>query len=345
MLARRIAAGGGAMRLLLTGANGQVGSELAGSLPALGNVVALDHQQCDLLRPELLAGLIRSVNPDVIINAAAYTAVNEAEDEHQRAMKVNGAAVAALAQEAKQAGVLLVHFSSDYVFDGSKEGPYTEDDPPYPLNIYGHSKLAGENAVRQAGGAFLILRTGWVYSATRGRNVLRTILRVLRERDELRIVARHIGNPTSKRERGDLDRILAQLHEREELQIDDDRVGAPTSAAEIAEATAAVIEAAWRESRQKRFASGLYHLTASGATTWHGFAKAVLESATRHGLASPGDAPLLIPVSSDDGRAMLPKHSRLSGDRLRRRYGIALPHWREGLALCLEEELLACEPA
>jgi dTDP-4-dehydrorhamnose reductase len=332
------------MRLLVTGANGQVGSELAGSLPAIGDVVALDRQQCDLLRPERFAGLIRSVKPDVILNAAAYTAIDEAEDEHERAMKVNGAAVAALAQEAKRAGALLIHYSSDYVFDGSKDGPYAEDDPPYPLNVYGYSKLAGENAIRQAGGAFLILRTGWVYSATRGRNVLRTILRLLRERDELRIVARHIGNPTSKRERGDLDRILAQLREREELRIDDGRSGAPTSAAEIAEATAVIVEAAWRDSRQGRFASGLYHLTASGMTTWHGFAKAALEGATRHGLVSPGGAPRLI-AASDEGLAMLPKHSRLAGDRLRQRYGITLPHWKEGLELCLEEQVLTREPA
>jgi dTDP-4-dehydrorhamnose reductase len=333
------------MKLLLTGANGQVGSELAGSLPALGEVVALDRQQCDLLLPERFADLIRSVKPDVIVNAAAYTAVNEAEDEHEWAMKVNGAAVAALAWEAKLAGTLLVHYSSDYVFDGTKDGPYTEDDPPQPLNIYGYSKLAGENAIRQAGGAFLILRTGWVYSATRGRNVLRTILRVLRERDELRIVANQIGKPASRCEEMDLDRILAQLRAREELQVDDGRSGAPTSAAEIAEATAALIEAAWQESRQERFTSGLYHLTASGATTWHGFAKVALESATRHGLVPPGGAPRLVAVASDEGPAMLPKHSRLAGDHLRRRYGITLPHWKESLELCLEQEAFACEPA
>jgi dTDP-4-dehydrorhamnose reductase len=333
------------MKLLLIGATGQVGSELAGRLPALGELVAPDRQQCDLLRPERFADLIRRVKPDVIVNAAAYTAVNEAEDEHERAMKVNGAAVAVLAQEAKQAGALLVHYSSDYVFDGSKDAPYTEDDPPQPFNVYGYSKLAGENAIWQASGAFLILRTGWVYSATRGRNVLRTILRLLRERDGLGIVARHIGNPTSMRERGDLDRILAQLREREELRIDDSRSGAPTSAAEIAEATAAIIDAAWHERTQGRYASGLYHLTASGATTWHGFAKAALESAARHGLVSPGGAPRLVAVAGDEGPAMLPKHSRLACDRLRQRYGIALPHWKDGLELCLEDEGLPCEPA
>jgi dTDP-4-dehydrorhamnose reductase len=333
------------MRLILIGANGQIGSELSYSLPALGSVVAVDRQHCDLLRPERFVGFIRAANPDVIVNAAAYTAVNDAEDDHERAMKVNGAAVAVLAEEARRAGALLVHYSSDYVFDGSKDGPYTEDDPPYPLNVYGHSKLAGENAIRQAGGAYLILRSGWIYSATRGRNVLRTILRVLRERDELRMVAKQIGDPVSKRERTDLDRIMAQLRERDELRIEADRTGAPTSAAQVAEATAVVIEAALRERRQGRFTSGLYHLTASGATSWHGFARAVLENATRHGLARAG-APRLITVASEDYQAMLPRHSRLSGERLRQRYGIALPHWKEGLALCLEDEVLAaCEPA
>jgi dTDP-4-dehydrorhamnose reductase len=334
------------MRLLVTGAKGQIGSELACSLTALGDVVALDRQQCDLLRPERLCALFGSLKPDVIVNAAAYTAVNDAEEEHARAMKINGTAVGVLAQEARKAGALLVHYSSDYVFDGSKDAPYREDDPPCPLNVYGHSKLAGENAIRQAGGNYLILRTGWVYSATRGRNVLRTILRVLRERDELRVVVNQIGNPTSMREQDHLDTIVDQLREREELRIEADRTGAPTSAAEIAEATAAIIAAARRECRQGRFTPGLFHLTASGATSWHGFARTVMESATRHGLVAAGDAPRLVPTASDDYRAMLPMHSRLAGDRLRQHYGITLSHWKEGLALRLGEEVLAsCEPA
>jgi dTDP-4-dehydrorhamnose reductase len=334
------------MRLLVTGANGQVGSELACSLPALGNVVALDRQQCDLSRPERFADLIRIVKPDVIVNAAAYTAVDGAEIEQERAMTVNGAAVAALAQEAKKTGALFIHYSSDYVFDGSKDGPYAENDLPRPLSVYGCSKLAGENAIRQAGGAFLILRTGWIYSATRGRNVLRTILRVLRECSELQIVASQIGNPASRCESIHLDWITAQLREREELPVDAGRTGAPTSAVEIAEATAAIIDAAWRESRQERFTSGLYHLTASGSTSWHGFAKAAMASAMRHGLAPCPGAPRIVPIVDDNGRAMLPKHSQLAGDRLRQRYGIALPHWKEGLALCLEEEVLGTlEPA
>jgi dTDP-4-dehydrorhamnose reductase len=333
------------MKLLVTGANGQVGSELTYRLQAIGDVVALDHPHCDLTRPERFAALFGRLQPDVVVNAAAYTSVDAAEDEHTLAMMVNGAAVGALAQEAKKAGALFVHYSSDFVFDGSKDGLYTEDDPPHPLNVYGYSKLFGESAIRQAGCAHLILRPGWIYSASRGRNVLRTVLRFLRERGELRFVAGQIGKPASTGERRHLDEILGKLRERDELRIDAERVGAPTSAAEIAEATAALIDAAWRERQQGRFESGLYHLTASGATTWHGFAEAVMEAALRQGLARAGTAPCLVPVAADDGPAMLPRHSRLSGERLRQRYGITLPHWKEGLALYLEDELLAREPA
>jgi dTDP-4-dehydrorhamnose reductase len=337
------------MKLLVTGANGQVGSELALSLTALGNVVAFDRQQCDLSRPQRLPGLIQQVKPDVIVNAAAYTAVNAAEDQHARAMKVNAAAAGVLAQEASKTGALFVHYSSDYVFDGGKDGPYGEDDPPCPLNVYGHSKLAGENVVRQAGGAWLILRTGWVYSGARGHNTLRTILRVLRERQELRMVANQIGIPASRCEEIHLDWIMAQLCERDELRIDGGRTGAPTSAADIARATAAIIEAAVHERAQGCFTSGLLHLTAAGATSWHGFATAVMENAVRHRLVTAGDAPRLVPTADDDNPAMLPNHSRLSGDRLSERYGITLPHWKEGLkedlARCLEEQELMFEPA
>src|SRR5215468_6744080 len=237
------------MRLMLTGANGQVGSELDRSLAALGSVVALDRRQCDLSRPERLPKLIRSLKPDVIVNAAAYTAVDEAEREEALATTVNGTAVGVMAQEACRIGALLVHYSTDYVFDGLKDAPYAEEDPPHPVGAYGRSKLAGESALGQAGGAYLILRTSWVYSA-RGRNFLRTMLALMRERDELKIVA--------------------------------DQLGAPTSAAQIAQATAAV-----RERADGRFASGLFHLTASGATSWHGFAAAILEGGTHYGLLAP----------------------------------------------------------
>jgi dTDP-4-dehydrorhamnose reductase len=299
------------MRLLVTGANGQIGWELDRGLAALGNVIALDRWQCDLSRPERLPKLIRSLKPDVIVNAAAYTAVDDAEREERLATTVNGTAVDVMAQEARRTGALLVHYSTDYVFDGLKDAPYEEEDPPHPVNAYGRSKLAGEIAVQQAGGSYLILRTSWVYSA-RGRNFLRTILRLLREREELRIVA--------------------------------DQVGAPTSAAQIARVTAAILGAAVRECADGRFTSGLFHLTASGATSWHGFAEAILKGAMQAALLAPGRAPRLVPIASEDYPlpAARPKNSRLACDRLNRRFGIALPCWKEGLSLCIEE-MRTCE--
>ncbi|HKV55968.1 MAG TPA: dTDP-4-dehydrorhamnose reductase, partial [Candidatus Binataceae bacterium] len=183
------------MKLLVTGANGQVGWELRRSLLPLGEVVALDRNACDLSRPQELIRIIRGVRPDVIVNAAAYTAVDKAEEEEALATEINGAAAGVIADEARKLGALLIHYSTDYVFDGAKTDAYTEDDPPHPINAYGRSKLAGERAIEQCGGRYLILRTSWVYAA-RGHNFLRTILRLARERDELRIVADQIGAPT-----------------------------------------------------------------------------------------------------------------------------------------------------
>jgi dTDP-4-dehydrorhamnose reductase len=294
------------MKLLVTGANGQVGWELRRNLAALGNVIALDRSGCDLSQPEQMPDIIRGLKPDVVVNAAAYTAVDDAEREEELATTVNGAAVGVLAQEAARAGALLIHYSTDYVFDGCKDGPYIEDDPPCPINAYGRSKLVGETALRQAGASYLILRTSWIYGA-HGHNFLRTILALLRERDELRVVA--------------------------------DQIGAPTWAAEIAQATAAVIEAAAHERMEGRFESGLFHLTASGATSWHGFAAAILAGARRHALLAPECAPRLAAVASKDypRPAVRPRNSQLAGDRLRQRFGIELPAWEEGLSLCLEE--------
>jgi dTDP-4-dehydrorhamnose reductase len=336
------------MKLMVTGADGQIGWELGRSLAGLGNVVvSLNRQQCDLWRSDRVHDVIRHVKPDVIVNAAAYTSADDAQHEELRATKVNAIAAGALAREAAAASALLVHYSCNSVFDGCKDGPYTEDDTPHPVSALGRSKLAGEHAVRQAGGRHLILRTGWVYS-TRGRNILRKILRLLRERDELRIVADQIGRPATVTDAADLRTFMAQLREREELPVAADQAGAPTSAADIAEATASLIEAAARESTDGRFASGLYHVTASGSTSWHGFAKAALEGATRYGLVARGDAPRLVPVVSEDywpQRAAVPRNAQLSGDRLRERYGITLPHWKDGLAMCFEEEVGAPEMA
>src|SRR5665811_554588 len=238
---------------LVTGASGQVGWELSRSLMPLGDVVALDHRQCDLSQPELLPSLIRSIKPDVIVNAAAYTAVDKAEQEEKLATTVNGTAVGVLAEESRKTGILLVHYSTDYVFDGVKQTPYTEEDAPNPINVYGRSKLAGDTAVRQAGGSYVILSTSWIY-ARRRHNFLGTILRLASERRELRIV--------------------------------DDQIGAPTWARDIADATTLIVRAACQERAQGQFASGLFNLAAAGATSWHGFAKAILDEAQRHGLLS-----------------------------------------------------------
>src|SRR5450759_4209135 len=294
------------MRLLVTGANGQVGWELSRCLMPLGNVVALDHRQCDLSQPELLRNLIHSIKPDVIVNAAAYTAVDKAEQEEQLATTVNGTAVGVLAEESRKTGILLVHYSTDYVFDGVKQTPYTEEDAPNPINVYGRSKLAGDTAMRQAGGAYVILRTSWVY-ARRRQNFVRTILRLASEREELRIV--------------------------------DDQIGAPTWARNIADATALIVRVVCPEQAQGQYAFGLFNLTASGATSWHGFAKAILEDATRYALLPAQHLPQLKPIPSEEYPlpAVRPKNSRLAGDRLSKRFGIELPDWKQGLALCIEE--------
>lgn len=293
------------MRLLLTGARGQVGWELNRSLMPLGEVIALSRSQCDLSRPELLPGLIRDSKPDVIVNAAGYTAVDKAEQEEELATTINGTAVGVLAKEAREAGILLVHYSTDYVFDGEKQAPYDEDDAPHPINAYGRSKLAGETVLRQAGGAYLVLRTSWVY-AGRGHNFLRTVLRLANGRRDLRMV--------------------------------DDQVGAPTWARNIADATALIVHAVRREQAQGQFASGILNLAASGATSWHGFAAATLDEAGRNGLLAQRP-PQLKPIASLDypTQAARPKNSRLAGERLRQRFGIVLPDWRQGLTRCIED--------
>lgn len=292
------------MRLLVTGANGQVGWELRRSLMPLGDVTALDRNQCDLSRPELLPDIVHANKPDVIVNAAAYTAVDRAELEETLATAVNGTAVGVLAQVARKNGILLVHYSTDYVFDGEKPTPYDEDDAPHPLNAYGRSKLAGETALRQSGCASVILRTSWVYAA-RGHNFVRTILRLAREREDLLIV--------------------------------DDQIGTPTWARDIAEATAQVTRATRSEQAQGNFASGLFNMTAAGTVSWHGFAAAILDEAKRAGLLAR--LPRLTPISSKDypTAAARPKNSCLASGRFGAQFGIALPDWRQALKRCMAD--------
>jgi dTDP-4-dehydrorhamnose reductase len=300
------------MRLMLTGANGQIGWELRRSLMPIGEVIAMDRAGCDLSRPRNLPRIVRELKPDIIVNAAAYTAVDQAEEEEQLATIVNGTAVDVLAAEARKSGALFIHYSTDYVFDGTKESPYTEDDPPSPINAYGRSKLAGERAVVESGGDYLILRTCWIYAARR-HNFLRTVLRLARERDELRIVA--------------------------------DQVGAPTWAHEIADATAFIVRQACGERTKGDFTSGVFNVTAAGATSWCGFAEAILDRA----MSRPGvhrDRPKIHPISSLEYPlpAPRPKNSRLTGNRLRERFSIALPDWKQALALCMQDEALTETP-
>jgi dTDP-4-dehydrorhamnose reductase len=228
------------VRILLTGMKGQVGSALASILPALGELLATDRNELNICNPESVQRAVQDSRPDVIVNAAAYTAVDRAESEQALAHAANADGPRFLAEQAAKAKALLVHFSTDYVFDGEKGSPYTESDPPDPLNVYGKTKLAGEEAIRQSGCRFLIFRTSWVYSHA-GSNFALTMLRLAREHKPLRVV--------------------------------DDQVGAPTSASMIAAATCKAIPLAMQDSAIE----GLYHLSAGGATTWCGFARTLLE--------------------------------------------------------------------
>ena len=294
------------MRILVTGPTGQVGWELVRSLTPVGEVIAVDRTRCDLSRPDTIAPVVRELRPTVIVNAAAYTAVDKAESEEALATTINGTSVGVLAQEAKRAGALLVHYSTDYVFDGTKSGPYVEEDAPNPLNAYGRSKLAGELAIREVDGAHLILRTSWVYAA-RGNNFVRTILRLAREREELNIVA--------------------------------DQTGAPTSACLIAKATASLLSRVERAHIAETIAVGTYHLTAAGYTSWHGFAQAILEHAARHGLLETAHLPCIrsIPASAYPVPAMRPANSRLDCLRIRDQIDFNLPDWRHALKHVIRE--------
>ncbi len=287
------------MKILLTGASGQLGYELARSLQSVGEVIAVDRQRMDLGNLDQVRSVIRAIRPTLIVNPAAYTAVDQAEQEPELAMRINGEAPGVMAQEAARLGAAMIHYSTDYVFDGSKEGAYTEDDVPNPLSVYGRSKLAGEQAVQEAGIAHLILRTSWVYGL-RGKNFLMTMRRLAMERDVLRIVADQHGAPTWCRTIADTTaNIIVQL-----TSVDDN-------------------SSAWQA------ASGLYHLTAQGQTTWFGFTQAIMA-----GLGEI-NIPQLLPITSNDYPlpAVRPMNSVLSCDRLQKRF-CRLPDWQSALTLC-----------
>jgi dTDP-4-dehydrorhamnose reductase len=280
------------MRILLTGASGQVGGELAALLAAQADVAAPDRAALDLTSPDAIVAAVRAAAPDIVINAAAYTAVDLAERERDLAFAVNARAPQVLAEEAKRSGALLVHYSTDYVFDGGADAPYHEDSPTAPLNVYGESKLEGERAIAATGGAALVLRTSWVYGL-RGRNFLTTMQRLARERDELRVV--------------------------------DDQAGAPNWSRELARATARIVANGRHVVAERR---GLYHLTARGATTWYGFARAILADVPRVRIVPITTAEYPTPASR-------PAWSVLDTARFERTFGFALPDWQVSLAECL----------
>jgi dTDP-4-dehydrorhamnose reductase len=293
------------MKILLLGRDGQVGWELQRSLAPLGEVVAPardDRTLCgDLANAEGLVAAVRSVAPDVIVNAAAYTAVDRAESEPERAQAVNGVAPGVLAAEAERLGAWLVHYSTDYVFDGSGYRPWREDDATRPLSVYGRSKLAGEVAAQHCS-RHLVFRTSWVYAA-RGGNFARTMLRLAGERERLNVVC--------------------------------DQVGAPTGAELLADVTAQAL----RSAVANPALAGLYHLAAGGETSWHGYARFVIESARAAGreIRVPRGAILPIPSSSYPTPAARPLNSRLDTGKLRAAFGLTLPDWQQGVARMLAE--------
>jgi dTDP-4-dehydrorhamnose reductase len=287
------------LRILLTGVNGQVGWELQRTLAPLGEVIAADRSVLDLADTAGIRRCVAAIAPDLIVNPAAYTAVDKAESEPELAHAINADAPGELAA----CGIPLVHFSTDYVFDGRKAGAYTEDDTPNPLGVYGASKLAGEQAVARAGIPHLILRTSWVYGL-RGRNFLLTMQRLARERESLSVV--------------------------------DDQFGAPTWSRLIAEATALTI-ARWLERTDQTATSGLYHLSCDGRTSWHGFTAAILAhlAQTDTKLAKLS----AIPTSGYPTPAARPANSQLDCGKLAATFGVRLPDWENALGLCLDPDL------
>jgi dTDP-4-dehydrorhamnose reductase len=300
--------------ILLIGTNGQLGRELNRTLHRIGEVTALNRQLLDLTQPEEIRRAIRDAHPEFIVNAAAYTAVDKAESEASFAHAINAVAPAVMAEEAAKIGASLIHYSTDYVFDGLKNSPYDEDDPANPQNVYGRTKLEGEQAIQESAAAHLIFRTAWVY-ATEGKNFLLTILRLATQREELKIVR--------------------------------DQIGAPTLAAELARATTNIL-AHVSDTEAGPFSladmSGVYHMTAGGETSWFDFTNAILEEAAKPAAAScpwfaaaTNNLPLLtrrvipIPASEYPTPARRPAYSVLSNARLNRTFSVQLPDWRKQL--------------
>jgi dTDP-4-dehydrorhamnose reductase len=300
------------MRILLTGTSGQVGGALQTALRGSHDVLAPHRDQFDLSQPGTLGEALDRFKPDFILNPAAYTAVDRAEDERELAYRINQEAPSAIAKWAARHEVPLLHFSTDYVFDGSGERPWREEDPCRPLSVYGQSKLAGETSIHEAGGSYLIVRTSWVFAAT-GTNFLRTMIRLARERPELRVVA--------------------------------DQIGAPTSARSIAAAVCKLVDGDLARVRETFAKAKIVHLTNSGFTSWHGFASAIVDGLRTREAAVKVDE--VVPIATKDfpTKAIRPANSRLDLTRLEQVFGIATAPWQSALGVELDHFLKEEETA
>ncbi|WP_239292774.1 dTDP-4-dehydrorhamnose reductase [Candidatus Nitrotoga sp. 1052] len=292
--------------ILLFGKNGQVGFELQRALSPFGLVHAFGRQDCDLANLSQVREIVRQLRPDIIVNASAYTAVDKAESEPQIAYLINATVPSVLAEEAASIGALIVHYSTDYVFDGMQSGWYVEDDIPNPQSVYGTSKLAGENGIAAAGCRNLIFRTSWVFGA-HGGNFAKTILRLAKERESLRVIA--------------------------------DQHGAPTSAHLIADVTAQVIVRYWNEVNRESFPYGIYHLVAAGETTWYEYAKYVIAYAEKTGIALRLKSSAIEAIPSIDYPlpAPRPSNSKLNSGKLRKTFGLILPDWHQDMVPVMEK--------
>ena len=289
------------MKILLTGKTGQIGKELNNIVGDLGNLITVDREQLDLSKPNSIEPVILDIKPDIIINPAAYTAVDKAEEEPDLAMTVNAIAPGLLAKAAQKVGAGLIHYSTDYVFDGCSEIPYKEEDPPNPLNVYGQTKLAGEKAVAKAEIPFLIIRTGWVYSL-HGKNFLRTIKKLAEEKDIIQVI--------------------------------DDQIGAPTWARSVALKTHQILKQClnkkWLGTKDPSL-SGIFHLTCQGKTSWHGFAREFLNISK----PSQNTKLIAIPTSGYPTLATRPSNSLLNNEKIQKVFGLDMPHWEDALKNCM----------
>ena len=290
------------MKILLTGKTGQIGEELNNIIGDLGNLITVDKEQLDLSKPNSIEPVILDIKPDIIINPAAYTAVDKAEEEPDLAMTVNALAPGLLAKAARKVGAGLIHYSTDYVFDGCSEIPYKEEDSPNPLNVYGKTKLAGEKAIAEVGVPFLIIRTSWVYSL-HGKNFLRTIKKLAEEKDIIQVV--------------------------------DDQIGAPTWARSVALKTHQILKQClnkkWLETKDSNL-SGIFHVTSQGKTSWYGFAREVLNMSN----TSQNIKLIAIPTSDYPAPAVRPPNSLLNNEKIHKVFGIDMPHWEDALKDCMD---------